>query len=116
MSATERKAIKKNISELHKKYYGKDKDKIKIGLAERVNQIVAEKGPSRNDLMLKVKAKGIKLFRIMNKAELTEVLTATPEIIATIQLQAKTRWQAGGIPERPRKHSHGHRKGQKRLS
>src|SRR3990167_4011908 len=94
MSAVERKAIKKSVSRLHKKYYGEDKDKIRIALTDRTNAILAAKGPSRNDLMLKVKAKGIKLFRVMNKAELAEVLTATPERVETLKKQAKDRWQA----------------------
>jgi len=94
MSAAERKKSKEALHKLYEKYCGKDKDKIRIGLTDRANAILAEKGPSRNDLMLKVKAKGIKLFRIMNKAELAEVLTATPERVVEVQGQAKTRWQA----------------------
>ena len=97
MSAAESKSTKKTLHRLHEKYCknGQPRKDIRIAIADKANAILAKKGPSRNDLMLKVKARGIKLFRIMNKAELAEALTAKLERIAEIQLQAKTRWQAG---------------------
>lgn len=97
MSPRERVKNKEALHKIHEKYYGKNgkpKD-IRIALTDKANKILAERGPSRNDLMLRAKAKGIKMFRVMNKAELAEVLTAKPERIAEIQLQAKTRWQKG---------------------
>ena len=51
---------------------------------------------SRNQLMEKVKAQGIKNFRVMNKAELAEIVGgAKPERIEAIQKEAVTRWKAG---------------------
>lgn len=67
----------------------------KQAVEKRTNEILASKPESRNDLMLKVKAKGIKQFRVMNKAEMTEVLSATPERIKEIQDGAVLRWKQG---------------------
>lgn len=54
-------------------------------------------GPTRNDLMLQAKAKGIKNFRILNKAELEEVLRegASSDLIARTIDVAVARWKAG---------------------
>ena len=97
MTIAEKVKSKKIIHKIHEKHYGNGskKNDVRIALTDKANKIIAEKGPSRNDLMLKVKAAGIKLFRIMNKAELTEILTATPERIVEIQKQANARWKAG---------------------
>ena len=64
-------------------------------IEKRTQEILAEKPKSRNDLMLKVKSMGIKQFRVMNKAELLEVLSATPERIAEIQKTVVERWKSG---------------------
>ena len=68
-------------------------------IEKRANEILAEKPKSRNDLMLKVKAAGVKNYRIMNKAELTEVLlcleTKNQERIKEIADGAIARWKAG---------------------
>lgn len=53
-------------------------------------------GSSRNDLMLEVKSHSIKQFRVMNKAELAEIVNgATPQRIEEIQKMAVDRWKAG---------------------
>ena len=72
----------------------------------RKTQVVAEKtlnkrakndGPTRNELMLAVKAKKISNFRVMNKEELTEVLKpgTTPIRVKEIQEIAVKRWKSG---------------------
>jgi hypothetical protein len=53
-------------------------------------------GLSRNQLMEEVRKRGIKNFRVMNKAELSEIVGgAKPARIETIQKGALTRWKAG---------------------
>lgn len=53
-------------------------------------------GQSRNHLMLEVKSRGIKNFRVMNKAELAEIVGgADPDRIAEIQKEAVARWKSG---------------------
>jgi len=63
-------------------------------------KIVAQKsgtqGQSRNQLMEAVKARGIKNFRVMNKAELTEIVGgAKPDRIEAIMKEAVERWKSG---------------------
>lgn len=104
MSPRERVKNKEALHKIHEKYYGKNgkpKD-IRIALTDKANKILAEKGPSRNDLMLRAKAKGIKLFRVMNKAELVKCLEAfgrtemvNDPVIHAIQANARERWQGG---------------------
>lgn len=54
------------------------------------------KGQSRNQLMEEVKSRGIANFRVMNKAELAEIVAgAKPERIEAIQKQAVERWKSG---------------------
>lgn len=98
-----REESKKIVRELHEKYYGKKgakdkkakKDAQNARVAERVSSVTSEK--SRNDLMLEAKAKGIKNFRILNKAELVKVLdpATTQEERGTIVKGAVERWKAG---------------------
>lgn len=53
-------------------------------------------GLSRNQLMEEVKKRGIKNFRVMNKAELIEIVGgAKPDRIEAIMKEAVTRWKAG---------------------
>lgn len=99
-----RQESKRIVKELHKKYYGnkdssgKKSAKRKVEnarIAEAVSPVLANK--SRNDLMLEAKAKGIKNFRILNKAELGKVLdpnTTQQEREATVK-EAVKRWKAG---------------------
>ena len=66
--------------------------------ATEINKEIKEtKGPSRNDLMLKAKENGIKNFRILNKAELQQVLDPgmPPEAMKAIVDVAIARWKAG---------------------
>ena len=79
---------------LHEKYYGnKERETLPT---ERFS-----KGPSRNDLMLTAKAKGIKNYRILNKQELELVLEmkrsgATDEQMNDQVIKpAVQRWQGG---------------------
>jgi hypothetical protein len=51
---------------------------------------------SRNELMLEVKSRGIANFRVMNKAELAEIVGGVkPERISEIQKEAVSRWKSG---------------------
>ncbi|MBF0571180.1 MAG: hypothetical protein HQL12_04845 [Candidatus Omnitrophica bacterium] len=52
---------------------------------------------TRQALMLMAKDRGIKNFRVLNKAELAEVLTdgVTPERIQEVVAGAVSRWKAG---------------------
>ncbi len=53
-------------------------------------------GQSRNELMLEVKSRGIKNFRVMNKAELVEIVAGvTPERLKEIEEEAVARWKSG---------------------
>ena len=65
--------------------------------ASIIKEKVATKGPSRNDLMLKAKAKGIKNFRILNKAEFHKVLdpATIQQEIDGIVADAVVRWKSG---------------------
>jgi hypothetical protein len=98
-----REESKKIVRDLHEKYYGKKAAKGKVSkrkaentrIAEAVAPVLSEK--SRNDLMLDAKAKGIKNFRILNKAELGKVLDpkTTQEEQDTIVKAAVERWKSG---------------------
>lgn len=93
MPAEQKKKSKKFLNKLHAKYYGKDKSKTK---ESKIGDALS-KGPSRNELMLKAKAKGIKNFRIINKEELVEILKerTTHARIKDIVTGALTRWKNG---------------------
>ncbi|HPM42528.1 MAG TPA: hypothetical protein PLV52_01710 [Candidatus Omnitrophota bacterium] len=54
-------------------------------------------GPSRNELMLEAKARGIKNFRVLNKQELAEILKdgTTQERANEIVAGAVARWKNG---------------------
>lgn len=53
-------------------------------------------GLSRNQLMEEVKSRGINNFRVMNKAELAEIVGgAKADRVAEIQKQAVERWKSG---------------------
>ena len=99
-----KKESKKVVMDIHEKYYGKDgllKKKKAKRTAEnaKIASAVAPvlKNKSRNDLMLEAKAKGIKNFRILNKAELYKVLdpnTLQQEVDDIIK-EAVIRWKSG---------------------
>jgi hypothetical protein len=75
---------KKSISEIHDKYYG-NKKHGKDG------------GPSRAYLMEEARKKDIKNFRVLNKLELSEIMTigVTQQRIDEIIAGAVARWKAG---------------------
>ena len=71
------------------------KKKDKKGPAVKIAKIETE-GLNRNQLMGEVKSRGVKNFRVMNKAELTEIVGgAKSERIETIQKEAVERWKSG---------------------
>lgn len=73
------------------------KETRKNEVANASKKKVKDDGPTRNELMLAVKAKKIANFRVMNKAELAEVLKpgTTPSRIKEIQEIAVKRWKSG---------------------
>lgn len=91
MTAAEKRHSKKLINHLYEKYYANRKKKEDLPMTHHL------KGPSRNDLMLKAKAKGIKNFRILNKQELTEILAegVSQEQVNKIVTQAVAHWKSG---------------------
>ena len=99
-----RQESKKIVKDLHKKYYGKKgslknkrakRDAENGRIAETVVPILAAKG--RNDLMLEAKTKGIKNFRVLNKAELGLILVdgVTQDQIDKVVSGAVARWKSG---------------------
>jgi hypothetical protein len=117
---------KEILDRIYNKHYGKgskaqkEKENVKKAIAgqkekehpiDKVNAKLAEAGigitfskpktrgtgPSRNDLMLKAKDKGIKNFRILNKEELEFVLCEgqSAENIAECVRLAIERWKSG---------------------
>ena len=96
---------REHIHKLHQKYYKKDPKpdketepviKDKDELKDQSCAVISQ-DKSRNDLMFEAKAKGIKNFRILNKAELTEILAegTSQDRINEIVSAAKIRWQSG---------------------
>jgi hypothetical protein len=78
MTAKQKKQQKELLDKLHTKYYGKKKSKAQDPKAPEKapekSKASSNEGPSRNELMLQAKAKGIKNFRVINKEELVEIL------------------------------------------
>jgi len=70
----------------------KQKSKQKPAVQESV--VIPE---TRQALMMLAKDRGIKNFRVLNKVELTEVVTegVTPERIEEVVTGAVSRWKAG---------------------
>ena len=64
---------------------------------QKVAQAQPEVKRARNELMLQAKERGIKNFRVLNKAELGQVLAdgATPEQIEKVVSGAVARWRSG---------------------
>lgn len=87
-----RPAWKDTIRVLHEKYYGSQSKKQKEISMEKLND-----GPSRKDLMEQAKQMGIKNFRILNKAELTEVINenTSGERREEIVSKAVAKWKQG---------------------
>ncbi len=85
---------KKQIHDLHQKYYGGEKGKEPVKEPALGN--TGEKAGSRADLMDQVRARGIKNFRVMNKAELAAVLDEKDQKkIDQIIAGAVARWKSG---------------------
>ncbi len=59
--------------------------------------VVMHAGASRNELMLAVKERGVKNFRVLNKQELTEVLRdiGDQKAVDAIVTGAVARWKSG---------------------
>lgn len=103
MTTKQKKKDSEFLHKLHDKYYSKKKAKAQKSKApaqqpeKSETGQVAGKEPTRNDLMLQAKAKGIKNFRVINKEELTEILKegTTQERINEIVSGAVARWKAG---------------------
>lgn len=103
MTAKQKKQGKELLGKLHDKYYGKKKAKAPKPRAETKapeQAVPAEapaKEPTRHELMLKAKERGIKNFRVINKQELVEILKedTTQERISEIVAGAVARWKAG---------------------
>ena len=82
--------------------------RAQIAVEARASEIVKEtvakdvaKGPSRNDLMLKAKAAGIRNFRILNKEELFQVLDHPGDAVSVVE-KAVTRWKSGWGTRKPK--------------
>jgi len=75
----------------------KETRKTEVAKGKTLNKKTRGDGPTRNELMLAVKAKKVANFRVMNKAELAEVLKpgTTPNRIKEIQETAVKRWKSG---------------------
>jgi len=101
MTAKQKKQQKEMLDKLHAKYYSKKKSKAQdpkaSGKAPEKPKASSNEDPSRNELMLQAKAKGVKNFRVINKKELVEILKegTTQERINEIVTGAVTRWKAG---------------------
>jgi hypothetical protein len=105
MTAKQKKQGKELLGKLHDKYYGKKKAKApkpnpETKAPEQAAPAAAEtlsKEPTRHELMLKAKERGIKNFRVINKQELVEILKegTTQERINEIVAGAVARWKAG---------------------
>ncbi|MFA5156454.1 MAG: hypothetical protein WC532_03545 [Candidatus Omnitrophota bacterium] len=103
MTTEQKKKGREFLSKLHAKHYGKKKSKTQKTKApvkaskEAKSGEPATKEPTRNELMLKAKERGIKNFRVINKEELVEILKegTTQERINEIVSGAVARWKAG---------------------
>ncbi len=109
MTAKQKKQQKELLDKLHAKYYGKKKSKFQDpnapGKAPERPKVSPNQGPSRHELMLQAKAKGIKNFRVINKEELVEILKegTTQERINEIVTGSVARWKAGWGKGKPQK-------------
>ncbi len=99
MTATiQKQETKKHVHELYVKYYG-NQPRVVNSIATEMKRF--NTGPSRNEMMIEAKERGIKNFRILNKEELIKVLEmkksgATDEQIKEqVVDSAVTRWKSG---------------------
>ena len=88
------------IHNLYGKYYGnkkKKEDPMVKAIKAKQEAIKVKTGASRNNLMLQVKEKGVKNFRILNKNELMHILAEgiTQQEIDALVAGAVAKWKAG---------------------
>ena len=103
MTAEKKKKDREFLHKLHAKHYGKKRTKTQKSkvpenpLEKPETGETCSKEPSRSELMLQAKAKGIKNFRVINKGELVEILKegTSRERINEIVSGAVTRWKSG---------------------
>jgi hypothetical protein len=96
-TALERLGFKPETQKKENQMAKKKKSAVKATAkpAAKVEKVETE-GQSRNQLMETVKSRGIKNFRVMNKAELAEIVGgAKADRVAEIQKQAVERWKSG---------------------
>jgi hypothetical protein len=101
MTAEQKKKDKELVDRLYNKYYGDKKSKSSLKVPEKKPKeagvkAAQAKSPSRTELMLQAKAKGIKNFRVINKEELMEILKtgSSKERISEIVNGAVARWKS----------------------
>ena len=75
----------------------KEPKKVSAETSSPKEGIVMHAGASRNELMLVVKERGVRNFRVLNKQELTEVLRniSDRKAVDAIVAGAVARWKAG---------------------
>lgn len=75
----------------------KETRKAEVAKGKTLNKKARGDGPSRSELVLEAKTRKIKNFRVMNKAELTEILKpgTTTARIKQIEEDAVKRWKSG---------------------
>ena len=110
MTKSKSKAKKSSVSQIYDKYYGpngkyakkkaqNDEQKARLIQAVKEKQAARPDGStvSRNQMMIQAKEKGIRNFRILNKAELTEILKpdTSQERAKEIVDTAVSRWKSG---------------------
>jgi hypothetical protein len=97
MTAEQKKKSKEFLGKLHDKYYSKKKSKGQAAKAKDKPEAPKTKSPTRHELMMQAKDKGVKNYRVINKEELLEILKegTTQERINEIVNAAVARWKAG---------------------
>jgi len=75
----------------------KDKKVPVVGSPSPKESIVMHAGASRNELMMTVKERGVKNFRVLNKQELSDVLKniGDQKAVDAIVSGAVARWKSG---------------------
>jgi len=100
-AALERLGFKPELTNREDKMAKKKKTVVKAAAKPETKpaakvEAVETQGRSRNQLMEVVKSRGIKNFRVMNKAELREIVNGASQTrISEIQVEAVSRWKSG---------------------
>ncbi len=86
----------KNVKK-RKSVEAKETKKVSIEGSSPKEGIVLHAGASRNELMLAVKERGVKNFRVLNKQELSDVLKniGDQKAVDAIVAGAVARWKSG---------------------